>query len=102
MEAARLTKGGSPFVIVGYHPYFLMNGIPTHFDSASGEPIAIESYVHLFSDHVRAAHAAHWSLLEMHEQLVDDQWITKKPRWEPYRDWPISFAMVWRRGAQPK
>lgn len=96
-EAARLTKVGCPFVIVGYHPYFLMNGIPTHFDSANGEPVAIESYVHLFSDHVRAAHAANWSLLEMHEQLVDDQWIAQKPRWEKYRDRPVSFAMVWRR-----
>ncbi len=96
-EAARLTKAGCSFVIVGYHPYFLLSGIPTHFDSATGEPVAIESYVHLFSDHVRAARAANWSLVEMHERLVDDQWIAKKPKWEKYRDRPVSFAMVWRK-----
>jgi SAM-dependent methyltransferase len=96
-EAARLAKPGCSFVIVGYHPYFLLSGIPTHFDSATGEPVAIESYVHLFSDHVQAAHAAHWSLAEMHERLVDDQWIAKKPKWEKYRDRPVSFAMVWRK-----
>ncbi len=52
-EAARITRPGGYFVLVGYHPFFLINGIPTHFDSASGEPLAIECYVHLFSDHVR-------------------------------------------------
>ncbi len=96
-EAARLTQAGCPFVIVGYHPYCLLNGIPTHFDSAGGEPVAIESHVHLFSDHVQAAHAANWLLAEMHERLVDDQWIAKKPHWERYRDRPLSFAMVWRK-----
>ena len=40
-------------MIVGYHPFFLMIGIPTHFDRADGTPAAIESHVHLFSDHVR-------------------------------------------------
>ena len=74
-----------------------MNGIPTHFDFASGEPVAIESHVHLFGDHVQAAHAASWSLMEMHERLVDDQWIVRKPRWEQYRDRPVSFALVWRK-----
>ena len=96
-EAARITKAGCPFVIVGYHPHFLLCGIPTHFESASGEPVAIENYVHLFSDHVQAAHAADWSLVEMHERLIDDPWIARKPRWEKYRDHPVSFAMVWRK-----
>jgi SAM-dependent methyltransferase len=96
-EAARITKAGGSFVLVGYHPYFLLSGIPTHFDSADGEPVAIESYVHLFSDHVRAAHATVWSLIEMDEGLVDDQWLAKKPQWERHRDRPVSFAMVWRK-----
>jgi SAM-dependent methyltransferase len=30
-EAARLLGPGGSFVVVGYHPYFLMNGIPTHY-----------------------------------------------------------------------
>ena len=60
-----------------------------------GEPVAIESYVHLTSDHVRAAHAAGWSLLEMHEHLINSNWIAAKPKWEKYVNHPISFAMVW-------
>ena len=38
-EAARLTVPGGRFVIVGYHPFFLMLGIPTHFDRADGTPV---------------------------------------------------------------
>ena len=60
-------------------------------------PAPHESHVHLFSDHVQAAQAAGWSLVEMHERLVDDQRIAKKPRWEQYRDRPVSFALVWRK-----
>jgi SAM-dependent methyltransferase len=96
-EAARLVGPAGVFVIVGYHPYFLMNGIPTHFDRRDGEPVAIESYVHLFSEHVQAAHRAGWTLLEMDEGVVDDAWIAKKPKWERYRHHPVSFAMVWRK-----
>jgi len=96
-EAARLAAPAGVFVVVGYHPHFLMNGIPTHFDREGGEPVAIETYVHLFSEHVRAAHRAGWTLLEMDEGVVDDAWIAKKPKWERYRFHPVSFALVWRR-----
>lgn len=96
-EAARLATADGAFVIVGYHPHFLMTGMPTHFDRRPGEPVAIESYVHLFSDHVRAAHAAGWVLAEMDEGVVDDAWIAKKPKWEKLRHHPVSFAMVWKK-----
>jgi SAM-dependent methyltransferase len=80
-EAARLTRGGGHFVLVGYHPHFLMAGVPTHYDR--GQSITIRSYVHLLSDHVKAAHAAEWTLLEMDEGLVDEAWPSKKPGWGP-------------------
>jgi SAM-dependent methyltransferase len=96
-EVARVTTRGGDFVIVGYHPQFLMAGIPTHFDRAPGEPVTIRSYVHLLSDHVKAAHASGWSLQEMDEGLIDQAWLRKKPKWEVYVGLPISFAMVWRR-----
>jgi SAM-dependent methyltransferase len=98
VEAARVTREGGVFVIVGFHPQFLMAGIPTHFDRAPGEPVTIKSYVHLLSDHVKAARAAGWSLLEMDEGLVDEAWLAKKPKWKDLFGIPISFAMVWRRG----
>ena len=96
-ETARLAAPGGAFVIVGYHPHFLMSGVPTHFNSSSGEPVAVESYVHLTSDHVAAARAAGWTLEEMAEGVIDDAWIAKKPKWERFRHHPVSFAMVWRR-----
>ena len=96
LEAARLTRPGGYFVIVGYHPQFLMAGVPTHFDRAPGEPVTIRSYVHLLSDHVKAAHAAGWQLVEMDEGLIDEAWLQKKPKWQTYFGLPVSFAMVWR------
>lgn len=98
-EVWRLTRPGGVFVIVGYHSHFLMSGIPTHFDAAGGEPVAVESYVHLLSDHVKAALAAGWVLSEMDEGVVDDEWVAKKPSWKRLFHHPVSFSMVWRRPA---
>ena len=101
-EAARLARPDAVYVLVGFHPFFIMlTGMPTHFDAPSGEPIAIETHVHLLSDHVCAAHAAGWQLSEMHEQLIDDRWVEIKASWAAYRDCPISFALVWRRDWRP-
>ena len=96
-EGARITHSDGYFVLVGYHPFFLMSGIPTHFDRASGEPVSIRCYVHLLSDHVQAALAAGWTLLEMHEGLIDRDWILNKPKWSRYENRPVSFAMVWQK-----
>ncbi len=41
-EAARITRPRGSFVLVGYHPFFLLSGIPTHFNSASRGPVTIE------------------------------------------------------------
>jgi SAM-dependent methyltransferase len=97
-EAFRLTKPGGTLVLAGYHPFFIMaSGMPTHYNSATGEPVAIETHLHLISDHVTASLAAGWSLVEMRERLIDDAWVALKPKWERYRNQPISFAMAWRR-----
>ena len=97
-EASRLARPGGRHVLVGFHPYFIMRtGMATHFDRRPGEPVAIETYVHLLSDHVAAARAAGLALAEMRERLIDDRWIALKPRWAEYRDYPVSFATVWRR-----
>jgi SAM-dependent methyltransferase len=95
-EVRRLLGPHGFFVLVGYHPFFIMSaGMPTHFDRTDGESIAIETYVHLASEHVAAARAVGLTAVELHEGLVDDTWVELKPRWERYQDWPISFAWVW-------
>ena len=98
-ESARLAGGKGAHVLVGFHPFFIMrSGMPTHFDAPDGTPLAIETHLHLFSEHVQAAMEAGWSLAELHEQVIDDRWIATKPKWAPLRDVPVSFAAVWRRG----
>ena len=98
-EAARIVRTDGHFIVVGYHPHFLLNGIPTHFNRANGEPVATEAYVHLLSDHVKAAMAAGFGLMEMDERVVDDGFIAAKPKWAKYRNRPVSFCMVWARRA---
>ena len=99
-DAARLSKSAGLLVVVGYHPYFIMtSGMPTHYDTAFGEPVAIETHLHLLSDHVSAAGDNGWRLCEMRERLIDDKWVTLKPKWERFRNCPISFATVWERRA---
>ena len=96
-EAARLALAGGSFVLVGYHPWFLMGGMAAHFEPEPGQPVAIESYVHLFADHVAAARAAGWRLDELVEAVIDEAWIAAKPKWAVHRERPISFAMAWRK-----
>jgi len=97
-EASRLLRPGGVHVLIGYHPHFIMTaGMPTHFDRNPDEPVAIETYVHLLSEHVAAARAEDLSLIEMRERLVDDRWIALKPGWEQYRNHPVSFVMAWQK-----
>ena len=83
-------------IVVDYHPFFLIKGIPTHFNNTNGEEIAIENHVHLISDYFNAAQKANWSLIEMRERLVDETWIARKPVMSKYISEPISFVMVWK------
>jgi SAM-dependent methyltransferase len=84
------------FVLVGVHPFFLMAvGMPTHFDGPAGEPVAIETHIHLPGEHVAAARAAGLTAAELHEGHIGDRLIALKPSWEAYRFWPFSYAWVW-------
>jgi SAM-dependent methyltransferase len=96
-EAARLLRSDGSFLLLGYHPFFLMNGVPTHFHRASGEAVTIQSYVHLFSEHHAAGRDAGLALVEFQECLIDEEWLRTKPKWRQYLKWPVSFALVWRK-----
>ncbi|MEA2400072.1 MAG: hypothetical protein QOK00_475 [Thermoleophilaceae bacterium] len=99
-EAFRLARPGGTYVLVGFHPHFIMAaGMPTHFDSASGEPVAIETHLHLLSEHTEAALVAGWELVELRERVIDDAWLELKPKWESLRGQPLAFAAVWRKPA---
>jgi SAM-dependent methyltransferase len=98
-EAARLLAPGGRFALVGFHPHFIIaSGMPTHFDDAeSGEPVAIETHVHLLSDQVAAGLGAGLTLDALYERVVDDEFLARKPKWERFRGHPVSFALLWRR-----
>jgi len=69
--------------------------MPTHFEDDGGQPVAIETYVHLPSEHFGAGRRVGLKALEFHEGVIDDTWVAAKPTWERYTDWPISFVWVW-------
>ena len=96
-EARRLLRPDGLFVIVSYHPFFIMaTGMPTHFNAPDGEPLAIQTHVHLLSEHMTAANLSGFIAAELVETVIDDEWIHRKPKWERYRQWPISLGWVWR------
>lgn len=95
-EAARLVRPQGYLVLVGYHPFFQLSGIPTTFERRTGETTTIEGYVHLFCEHVQAANACGWLLRELYERLIDEAWIAQRPRAAPRKGWPVSFACLWQ------
>ena len=99
-EASRLATASGAFVLVALHPHFMMlTGMPTHFTSAAGEPLALPTHLHLVSHHVTAGLGAGWRLTEMREAVVDERWLAVKPKWQPYRGHPVSMALAWRKPA---
>ncbi|MFL5269062.1 MAG: class I SAM-dependent DNA methyltransferase [Stellaceae bacterium] len=96
-EAARLVRPGGRVILIDYHPFMLLKGVPTHFNGPAGEPIAIVNVIHLLSDHVEAGRRASLSLLELREPLVDAEWVRQNPRMASHAGQPVSFAMVWVR-----
>jgi SAM-dependent methyltransferase len=100
-EARHLTRPGGKVVLVDYHPFMLLKGVPTHFTGPSGEPIAIANVIHLFGDHIAAGRSTGMAFLELRERLVDAEWIGEnqrrfgEPRLASHLGHPVSFAMVW-------
>lgn len=100
-EALRLATPGASYALAGIHPQFLMaSGIPTHFDRPDGEGVAIDTHLHLLSEHVGEGLAAGWALAEMSERLVDEAFLDVKPKWTALVGHPFAFALVWRRPRQ--
>ncbi|MFJ8040569.1 class I SAM-dependent DNA methyltransferase [Kitasatospora sp. NPDC096147] len=97
-EAYRLAAPGGLCVLVGLHPQFIMTaGMPTHFTTAEGTDLAIDTHLHLVSDHLTAALGEGWQLAEMREAVVDERWTALKPKWVKHLGVPVSAAYVYRK-----
>jgi ubiquinone/menaquinone biosynthesis C-methylase UbiE len=88
-EIDRVTSPGAHVIIIGYHPVFMF------FDNANGESIAITNYIHLFSDHIQLAGKMGWRLQNMHERLVDSDFINAHPSYKKHEGYPISYLLHW-------
>jgi SAM-dependent methyltransferase len=97
LEARRLLKETGSFVLIGYHPYFMLRGVPTHFARENGENLAIRQWVHLTSDHVKIALSAGFTLRQMEENVVDQDWAAAHPSYGKHVGWPVTFAFRWSR-----
>lgn len=45
----------------------MLTGMPTDYESAHGQPVAITTNLHLNNDHVQAAVEAGWRIADMRE-----------------------------------
>ena len=96
-EVDRLLRPGGRFILIGYHPFFLLTGIPTHFQEEGQEAVAIRNHVHLLGDHVSAGLSRGWALQSLRERVVDEDWVASNSNWSRHLHKPASFAMVWQR-----
>lgn len=95
-EAMRLSRPGRWFLLVDYHPFFLLNGIPTKFPTKDGRQLAIENYIHLISDHIRVATGIGFDLIDMTESLVTEEWAEQVPSFAKFIGQPIGFGFTWK------
>ena len=100
-EIDRLLRPGGHFILIGYHPFFLLSGVPTHFHEKDGTAVAIRNHVHLISHHVSSGRRRGWALGQMLERVVDADWVGSNPSWSRHLHKPASFAIVWRRAESP-
>lgn len=97
-EAARLVRSGGFLAVVDYHPFFLMKGVPTHFDHPqSGEPIAIVNHVHALRDFFREATAGGFRVVDFDERFIDEAWVAATGAYKKHLGYPVSHLWVYER-----
>lgn len=94
-DPRRPANGRVLLAIVDYHPFFLLRGIPTHFEHPdSGERIAIVNHIHALSEHFGAGQRNGFTLREFEERFVDEAWADASPNFAKHLGLPITFLMV--------
>ncbi|NUO48164.1 MAG: class I SAM-dependent methyltransferase [Polyangiaceae bacterium] len=97
-EAARLVRPGGFLAVVDYHPFFMMKGVPTHFDHPqTGESIAIVNHVHALRDFFRDATACGFRVVDFDERFIDEAWVTQSEGYKKHLGMPVSHLWVYER-----
>ncbi|MBI5513127.1 MAG: methyltransferase domain-containing protein [Deltaproteobacteria bacterium] len=94
-ECARVLVPGGFLAVVDYHPYFLLQGIPTHFPHPdTGAQVAIENVVHALSAVHREARARGFVVEELLERFVDEEWVSAQPGYAKHLGYPVTYAVT--------
>ncbi len=97
-ECARLLTATGWLAFVDYHPFFLLMGIPSHYDDdARGESVAVTNHVHPLSEYINSARARGFELSEIEERFVTQPWIDEHPSYQRYLGLPITHFMAFTR-----
>jgi SAM-dependent methyltransferase len=96
VEAHRLLRPGGWLAIVDFHPFFMMQGIPTHFPDGD-EQVAVENHVHALRDFFKLAATNGFAVTEFDERFVTDEWALAAPGYRKYIGQPVTHAWVYKR-----
>jgi len=100
VEAHRLLRPGGWLAVVDFHPFFMMQGIPTHFPDANSPTtpqVAIENHVHALRDFFQVAVAKGFAVRAFDERFVTDEWVEAAPNFRKYLGQPVTHAWVYAR-----
>lgn len=93
-EARRLLRPQGWFGVVDYHSFFLLRGIPSHYDHPeTGQPVAVINHIHSASAFFNTGHHHGFTLREFEERFVTPAWVEASPSYQKYLGWPITFWM---------